>query len=223
MNPQEMKKLVSELHSTGLREVRYHPMDVQKRESAEDDGYVHIDGKPIDIGTETVLYEFGGIQYKEIIEVGAFNDADMTDVVLNVNHGEGNYAVARTRNGTLSFDIKDDGVYINAKLNKNNQRCMQFYQDVSEKLLDRMSFAFTIAEEDFDEKENTFHVRKVAKVFDVSAVEFPAYENTSISATRSEKLESFAEELESRREADKAKKLRSEILEMLEEDEKNEL
>ena len=42
MNPQEMKKLVSELHSTGLREVRYHPMDVQKRESAEDDGYVQI-------------------------------------------------------------------------------------------------------------------------------------------------------------------------------------
>lgn len=222
MNPQEMKKKVSELHSTGLREVRYHQMDVQKRES-NDDGYVHIDGKPIDIGTETVLYEFDGIQYKEIIEVGAFDDADMTDVVLNVNHGEGNYAVARTRNGTLSFDVKDDGVYINAKLNKNNQRCMQFYQDVSDRLLDRMSFAFTIAEEDFDEKENTFHVRKIAKVFDVSAVEFPAYENTSISATRSEKLESFAEELESRREDDKAKKLRSEILKLLKEDEKNEL
>lgn len=222
MNPQEMKKKVSELHSTGLREVRYHQMDVQKRES-NDDGYVHIDGKPIDIGTETVLYEFDGIQYKEIIEVGAFDDADMTDVVLNVNHGEGNYAVARTRNGTLSFDVKDDGVYINAKLNKNNQRCMQFYQDVSDRLLDRMSFAFTIAEEDFDEKENTFHVRKIAKVFDVSAVEFPAYENTSISATRSEKLESFAEELESRREDDKAKKLRSEMLELLKEDEKNEL
>ena len=219
MNPQEMKKKVSELHSTGLREVRYHQMDVQKRES-NDDGYVHIDGKPIDIGSEAVLYEFDGVQYKEIIEVGAFDDADMTDVVLNVNHGEGNYAVARTRNGTLSFDVKDDGVYINAKLNKNNQRCMQFYQDVSDRLLDRMSFAFTIAEEDFDEKENTFHVRKIAKVFDVSAVEFPAYENTSISATRSEKLESFAEELESRREDDKAKKLRSEMLELLKEDEK---
>ncbi len=223
MDPQKMKELMSKLHSTGAREVRYHQMDVQKRDNAEDDGYVHIDGKPIDIGNVTTLYEFDGIQYKEVIEVGAFDDADMSDVVLNVNHGDGNYAVARTRNNTLSFEIKNDGVYIHARLSKENQRCMQFYQDVSERLLERMSFAFTIAEEDFDEEENTFHVRKVAKVFDVSAVEFPAYENTSISATRSEKLENFADELESRREADKATKLRVEILEMLKEDKRDEL
>lgn len=213
---EKLKEVLRKSNPSRNRDIRFRQLKLEKRdEDPSDDGYLTVDGKAVDINTSTCLYGEGDDAVYEIIEPGAFDDADMTDVVLNVNHGSGNYAVARTRNSTLSFDIDDSGVMIHAKLKKDNQRCMQFYQDVSEGLLDRMSFAFTIADEEFDEESSTFHVRKIAKVFDVSAVEFPAYENTSISAARSADLDRLVKELESRAAEDKAKLIRDEIRSIL--------
>lgn len=208
------------------REIRFGVWNVSKRSEDntegkdEDDGYYHLEGKAVCFDDPTVLYtkEQTGNDFdiSEVMEKDCFDEADISDVVLNVNHGDGNFGVARTRNKTLALDIRDDGVYINAKLKKDNPRCEQFYRDVSDGLLDRMSFAFTIDDEEYDEESHTYHVRKVGKVFDVSAVEFPAYGNTSISAMRSADLEKLAGELESRRKMAEVAEKRKEVMDLIE-------
>lgn len=208
------------------REIRFGVWNISKRsedeekKESEDDGYYHLEGKAVCFDDPTVLYtkEQTGNDFdiSEVMEKDCFNEADISDVVLNVNHGEGNFGVARTRNKTLELDIRDDGVYINAKLKKDNPRCEQFYRDVSDGLLDRMSFAFTIDDEEYDEESHTYHVRKVGKVYDVSAVEFPAYGNTSISTTRSADLEKLADELESRHRLAEVADKRKEVMDLIE-------
>ena len=176
---------------------------------AEDDKYFHIEGEPIVLGQETVLIKkgawgmFDGEEFPdkdivEIIDKNALKECDISDVVLNVNHGDGNHAVARTRNKTITFEEKEDGLYMDAKLSKENERCVQFYKDVREGLLDRMSFAFTIPAdgEEFAEEEDRYvsTITKIDRIYDVSAVEFPAYGQTSISSKgRSQVLRSKTE------------------------------
>lgn len=181
------------------REIRFGLWNVEKREEkAEDDGYFHLSGKAVAFDDPTVLYpkDYTGLDYdiNEVMDRGCFDGSDFSDVVLNANHGDGNYAVARTRNKSLVLTVKDDGVYIDAKLKKDNPRCAQFYKDVSEGLLDRMSFAFTIKRQAYDRETKTYHVEEIGKVYDVSAVEFPAYDNTSISASRSDDLVRLSDE-----------------------------
>lgn len=187
----------------------------------DDDKYFHVKGTACSINVRYVLYPKGFMglseDYYEQVDPGAFDGCDMSDVVLNVNHGDGNHAVARTRNQTLSLKATKDGLFIDdAKLNKTNPRCVQFYDDVSEGLLDRMSFRFHVDKESFDEKENCFHIEKIAYVRDVSAVEFPANGETSISQSRSVKLESIiesrAEALREKEMVDEAKAILSKVL-----------
>jgi HK97 family phage prohead protease len=164
----------------------------------KEDEYYHIKGKACQIGNTYILYPKGYMGLSEdiyeTVDEGAFDGCDMSDVVMNINHGDGNHAVARTRNGTLVLAVRD-GLYIDdCRLKKVNPRCAQFYEDVKEGLLDRMSFRFHIQKEAFDESTNTFHIEKIDCVHDVSAVEFPANDDTSISDARSELLESISAE-----------------------------
>lgn len=185
----------------------------------EKDAFNHINGKAVTFGEEYVRYDDPSLKIVETIDAHAFDEANMNDVVLNANHGDGNYAVARTRNGTLHLEIKADGVYAKADLRKDNPRTSQFYKDVSEGLLDKMSFAFTIKGQERSEEEDEngklfvkYHVTKVDKVYDVSAVEFPAYENTAISATRAKDLvESFSNLVELERMKSKRENLIAKI------------
>lgn len=159
-------------------------------EKAKAEKYYILDGTPIVLDTRTCLGKnfWTGEDIFEEISKDAFDNADMTDVVFNINHGDGNHATARTRNETLELHVDKDNkeVRCTVYLDKNNPRCVQTYTDISTGLLDRMSFAFTIEEESYNEKEHCYYVRKIDKVYDVSAVEFPAYETTSISARRHE-------------------------------------
>lgn len=154
----------------------------------KEDGYYELIGKPIVFSKKTKLGRnpFTDEDVFEVMEPDCFDEADISDVVFNVNHGDGNHATARTRNGTLQLTKKSDGVECLVKLDKANPRCVQTYIDVKSGLLDRMSFAFTIKEESYDKEERCYHVRKIGKIYDVSAVEHPAYEDTSISARRLE-------------------------------------
>lgn len=196
--------------------------DPEKPDEPDDkDEYLHVTGKSAGIGNKYVLYPKGFMglteDILETIDKGAFDECDFSDVVMNVNHGDGNHAVARTRNKTLELNVTDDGLYVrDCKLKKTNQRCVQFYEDVKEGLLDRMSFRFHIQRQSFDEKENCFHIEKIDQVVDVSAVEFPANGDTSISESRSAMLDSIAEKraeaLKAKETMDEARKVLSEIL-----------
>lgn len=190
------------------REIRFCNIqfrDLEDPKLNEDSKYFILEGLPIVFNQKTKLGTFEDEDIYEVIEADAFNQTDISDVVFNVNHGDGNHAVARTRNNTLKLDKQDDGIHCTVYLDKSNPRCVQVYKDVSSGLLDRMSFAFTIKEEEFDKNENCYHIKNIDKVYDVSAVEFPAYESTSISARRlysavAERELAVAKNLETKRE-----------------------
>jgi len=148
-------------------------------ENQSDEKHLILRGTPVVFETPTVLFEYDGIKYYEQIERGAFDKADMSDFILNVNHELAPYA--RSKNGTLKYTI-GERLDIEAILDAEDERHRQLYRDVSSGLIDKMSFSFTIAEQSYDEEKRLRKIIRVKKLYDVSAVTFPAYEQTSISA-----------------------------------------
>lgn len=146
-------------------------------DTPEDDLIVR--GCPVVFDTPTCLFECDGIKYYELIARGAFDGADMSDFIFNVNHELTPYA--RSKNGSLTYSI-GDRFEIEAKLDKNDERHKQLYSDIKSRRIDKMSFSFTIAEQSYDHDTRTRKILRVKKLYDVSAVTFPAYEQTSISA-----------------------------------------
>ena len=127
--------------------------------------------------------------YTEIIDKNAFNGADMKDVILKYNHDDSHLLLARTRNKSLQLTIDDKGLFIRAELidttsNKDVYKCVQA------KLLDKMSFAFTVEAEENDYETDTRRILQFDKIFDVSIVDVPFYDSTEIFARNLEKSES---------------------------------
>ena len=116
---------------------------------------------------------------KEIIDRNAFNGTDMKDCVLKYNHEDSVFILARTRNKSLELTIDDHGLKVRAKLiDTTNNR--DIYKMIKEGLLDKMSFGFTVAERSWDYETDTRTILRISKLFDVSVVDFPAYEQTEI-------------------------------------------
>ena len=150
-----------------------------KRENEPDDSMI-LEGRAVVFNSPEVMFtDEDGIEYKEQVDRDAFKDAQMSDVILNMNH-EGQ-ALARTRNNTLQLELSEDGLEVTADMSKS-RASRDAYEAVQNGLLDRMSFAFTVAEDEYDAKTHTRTIRKIDRLFDVSLVNFPAYEATSVSA-----------------------------------------
>ena len=129
----------------------------------------------------TVLFEYGGTEYKEQIDRHAFDGALMEDVIFNYNHG--GKVLARTRNDTLWLTVDDTGVFVRARLD-GTEEGRKLYEEIAGGYIDRMSFAFTVREEGYDEENHLWTIYKVKRLYDVSAVDIPAYDDTSIAARR---------------------------------------
>lgn len=161
-----------------------------------------LTGQPIVFGSRTDLG-----WYDEIIEAGALDATDLKDVRFLVNHNTDMIPLARSRNNnensTMQMSVVPDrGMMIRVDLDtENNAEAKSLYSAVERGDLDGMSFMFTVdkdAWDDVDSDHPTRRIRSIAKVFEVSAVTFPAYEATSITARGlSEALDSAKESLES--------------------------
>ena len=151
--------------------------EIQFRAS-EEENFV-VEGYATTYNDPYVLFEFEGKQYKEEIDRDALLDADMRDVIFLYNH-EG-MVFARQSNGTLQLSSNDKGLYIRADLS-STEDSRRMYESIKAGLVTQMSWAFTIGEEEYNEKKNLRTIRKVKKVYDVSAVSIPANPNTDISA-----------------------------------------
>lgn len=138
-----------------------------------------VEGYAAVFESETVLYSWDGIDYREIIDRGAFEGAEMTDVVMNFNH-EGK-PVARTKNGTLKLTLDEVGLRIRADLS-GTEAGRQLYEEVKGGYIDKMSFAFTVEKDEYNQSEHLRRVLRVKRLYDVAAVDIPAYEATSLSA-----------------------------------------
>jgi HK97 family phage prohead protease len=160
-----------------------------------------ITGRPIVFGQRTDLG-----WYDEVIERGALDTTDLKDVRLLVNHNVDMIPLARSRNNTenstMQLTVDDDGLVIRADLDtENNNEAKSLYSAVERSDIDGMSFMFTVDKDSWDDVDTDHpvrHVRSIRRVYEVSAVTFPAYSQTSIQARGlSEALDSAKESLES--------------------------
>ena len=161
------------------REYRHFQFSLAQREEGSEQEEMIVEGTPVVFDEPTVLYEMDGVEYKEIISKDAFKDADMSDVILNIDH-EGKPA-AKTRNKTLSLFVTDKEVRMWADLSKNTTG-RELCEDIRNGFYDKMSFAFSIASSEYDATTHTRIITGIKKLYDVSAVSFPAYSQTSLSA-----------------------------------------
>lgn len=144
--------------------------------SAVDDSYI-VEGYAT---TFDVPYDFMP-GYQECIRKSALEGADMSDVIFQFDHN--GMVMARLRNNTLSLFIDDHGLKVSADL-KGSQQGRELYEAIKNGLVDRMSWAFRVAEDgwEFDKENRISYITKVEKVYDVSAVSIPANDDTEINA-----------------------------------------
>lgn len=158
----------------------------QDHEGAPPSTELWVEGCAARYDSVTVLYTEKGIDYKEQIARGAFDDCVMVDTIFNYNHG--GKVIARTRNGTLYLEVREDGLYIRARLD-GTEEGRRLYEEIKGGYIDRMSFRFDIGLEEYDELAHLWTIRTVSRLWDVSAVDIPAYEDTAIEARRAATVE----------------------------------
>lgn len=168
-----------------------------------------ITGRPVVYSSET---DIGGM-FSEIIEPGALDGADLSDVRFLVNHDISKIPLARSRNNnensTMQLSTDADGLSIRVTLDAdNNSEARALYSAVKRGDISGMSFMFSIADERWEGEDTDYpkrHILKIASIVEVSAVTFPAYTDTEINA-RGGPLESARAALESAREKAKRNK-----------------
>ena len=161
-----------------------------------------ITGRPIVYDSRTDLGWFD-----EIIEPGALNNTDLSDVRFLVNHDISKIPLARSRrnngNSTMQLIPDDAGLSIHVKLDtENNAEAKALYSAVQRGDITGMSFMFAIRDEkwdDLDGEHPTRRIKDISTVVEVSAVTFPAYESTTINARSKEALENARSALDKAR------------------------
>lgn len=165
----------------------YRTMELRKAApvEGEEKSYI-VEGYATTFGDVYELYRDGKYIVKETVDRNAFNETDMSDVVFLLNHTGRVYA--RTKNGSVKLEIDDHGIKSTADLGLTSS-ARSVYEDIDAGLYDQMSFAFTVDEDSYEEEELengdiavTRTIMKVGKMYDVSAVDFPANPYTAISS-----------------------------------------
>lgn len=183
------------------KELRTFDFDV-RAEQNEEHGHF-LTGRPIVFGQRTNLG-----MYEEIIEQGALDTTDLKDVRFLINHNVDMIPLARSRNNnensTMQMSVDADGMGIRVDLDtERNADAKSLYSAVERGDISGMSFMFTVDKDSWDDADTDHpvrHVRSIRQVFEVSAVTFPAYAQTSIQARGlSDALDSVPESLESER------------------------
>lgn len=164
-----MEKRVKEVRLTEVRALEDEKMIVE--------GYAVVFDNETDLG-----------YFKEIIDRNAFNGCDMSDVCMKYNHSDELLIMARTRNNSLQLFVDERGLKVRAELIDTTQN-RDLYKMIQAQLLTKMSFAFTVAEEDWDYETDTRRILRIDKLYDVSVVDVPAYEATEIYARSKEQFE----------------------------------
>lgn len=144
-----------------------------------------VKGRAVVFDKPTCLFEIDGIKYYEVIDRNAFINCDMSDVIMNYNHS--GKVVARLKNKTLKLDFSSEGLDITADLS-GTEEGRKLYEEIRGGYIDKMSFAFSVVEPggvEYDPDTHTQKVIRIKKLYDVSAVDIPAYEETSLTARKS--------------------------------------
>lgn len=133
------------------------------------------------IEKRTVICNIDGLDYYEIIDRNAFRNTDFSQCCLKYNHSNSYPIVARVKNNSLSLNVDNIGLKYEARL-LNTSSANDLYISVQEGLLDKSSFSFTVKRFNYDKQSRTRRILEIDKVFDVSVVDIPAYNDTSVQA-----------------------------------------
>lgn len=164
--------------------------------------------------------------YTEVIDSKAFDNADMSDVVLRYNHNDSFMVLARTRNKSLGLNVDEKGLFIDATLQDDITDHRNIFNAIKSGLIDKQSFAFTVDEDNYDYDTDTRTITKIGKVFDVSVVDQPFYNATDVSIARDLNNDDFLnrreelrkaheEELEAQRKQEELEKRKQDLLSRL--------
>ena len=153
-------------------------LETRDTDSMVVEGYATTFGQPYE------LYRDNDLVINEQVDTRAFDEANVGDVIFQMNH-EGR-VYARTRNNTLEITPDEKGLFIKADLS-GTEEGRKLYEEIKGGYLDRMSFGFTVAEDRTEktaENPRTYlrTITKIGRLFDVSAVSIPANDFTEISA-----------------------------------------
>lgn len=185
------------------KEVRSLEFEIRAEETGNKERAGRLTGTPIVFNQVTDL---GWI--REVIEPGALDDTDLKDVRFLVGHDTSGIPLARSRNNnassTMQLSVNENGMDIRVDLDiENNPRAKELYSAVKRGDITGMSFMFTVdkdAWEDLESEQPLRRITAISRVFEVSAVTFPAYEGTSLEAASEDSaLESARASLESAR------------------------
>lgn len=200
------------------KELERRSYNFEVRSEKRDGGISRLSGQPIVYGSYT---DIGG-WYREVIESGALDGANLKDVPLLVNHDNRMIPVARSRNNTANSTMRlriiESGLEMEADIDtERNMTARELDSAVDRGDLDGMSFAFTVEAEEWDDLQSDYptrHIKRFGTIAEVSAVTWPAYSATSIYARSKEALDNARSALESARQQ-AAKPLDSGELELL--------
>ncbi len=175
-----------------MKEIR--KLDMQFRVEPNEDGKMEIKGYAA-VFNSPETYD-----YTEVIDSKAFDETDMSDVVLRYNHNDSFMVLARTRNKSLTLDVDDKGLMIDATLQDDITDHKNIYNAIKSGLIDKQSFAFTVEEDNYDYDTDTRTILKIGKLFDVSVVDQPFYNATDVSVARDQNDEFLNRRAELRKE-----------------------
>lgn len=196
-----------------MKEIR--KLNMQFRTEQTDDGKMEIKGYAAVFNSPET---YG---YTEVIADTAFNEADMSDVVLRYNHEDTFMVLARTRNKSLNLSVDEKGLFMDAVLQDNIQQHRDIYNAIDSGLIDKQSFAFVVDEDSYDYDTDTRTITKIGKVFDVSVVDQPFYNATDVSVARNnndeflERRNQLRKEHEEEIRKQELQKLKDKVLEKL--------
>lgn len=179
------------------REYRSAELSVGKDDGDE----LRLFVEPIVFNSRTLLWKDGDDEVFEMIMPGALDGCDMSDFIFNRNHGENESTVyARSKNGSIMREIDDVSMKCTILLDKRDARHVQLYGDVVAKRITGASFAFSRDYEyEYESETRTIKITKIKKLYDISAVDFPAYDAATVSARSSLALEQIKETWKSER------------------------
>ena len=172
MTPTEKTKLKNEMQVRALQV--FAPAQETKR--IESDCYVEGYAARYE---PYVLYNTPDGPIYERFERGCFDNCDMSDIILQLNH-QGT-VFARQSNGSLIVEPDDVGLFTAADLSRTSG-ARNLYEEISAGMITKMSWGFILGEYYYDEASRTIVHTSVKKIFDVSAVSIPANNNTEINA-----------------------------------------
>lgn len=149
--------------------------------------------------------------YTEVISEKAFDESDMSDVVLRYNHNDSFMVLARTRNGSLKLNVDGTGLFMNALLQEDISDHKNIFNAIKSGLIDKQSFAFVVDEDEYDYDTDTRTITKIGKVYDVSVVDQPFYNATDVSVARNQNEEFMEKRNQLRKEHEDKLELEKEL------------